>query len=40
MEEVREYLENNNVEKMADVLEVLHDTAFHKGLSWDGVEFA
>lgn len=38
MEEVREYLESNSVEEMADVLEVLHGIAFHKGISWDEVE--
>ncbi|MDO5327107.1 MAG: nucleoside triphosphate pyrophosphohydrolase [Clostridia bacterium] len=34
-EEVQEYLESNSVEEMADVLEVLHGIAYHKGISWD-----
>ncbi len=37
-EEVQEYLESGSVEEMADVLEVLHGLAFHKGISWDEVE--
>ena len=39
-EEVQEYLESGSVEEMADVLEVLHGIAFHKGISWDEVESA
>ena len=37
-EEVQEYLESGSIEEMADVLEVLHGIAFHKGISWDEVE--
>ena len=37
-EEVQEYLESGSVEEMADVLEVLHGIAFHKGIPWDEVE--
>ena len=37
-EEVQEYLESSSVEEMADVLEVLHGIACHKGISWDEVE--
>ena len=37
-EEVQEYLESGSVEEMADILEVLHGIAFHKGISWDDVE--
>ena len=37
-EEVQEYLESGSVEEMADVLEVLHGIAFHRGISWDEVE--
>ena len=37
-EEVQEYLESSSVEEMADVLEVLHGIAYHKGISWDEVE--
>ena len=37
-EEVQEYLESSSVEEIADVLEVLHGIAFHKGISWDEVE--
>ena len=37
-EEVQEYLESSSVEEMADVLEVLHGIAFHKGISWEEVE--
>ena len=37
-EEVREYLESGSIEEMADVLEVLHGIAFHKGISWEEVE--
>ena len=40
MEEVQEYLESKSVEEMADVLEVLHGIAYHKGISWDDVESA
>ena len=39
-EEVQEYLESGSVEEMADVLEVLHGIAFHKGIPWDEVEAA
>ena len=39
-EEVQEYLESGSVEEMADILEVLHGIAFHKGISWDEVESA
>jgi predicted house-cleaning noncanonical NTP pyrophosphatase (MazG superfamily) len=39
-EEVQEYLEGNNIEEMADILEVLHALAFHMGISWDEVESA
>ena len=39
-EEVQEYLESGSVEEMADVLEVLHGIAYHKGISWDEVESA
>ena len=39
-EEVREYLESGSVEEMADILEVLHGIAFHKGISWSEVESA
>ena len=39
-EEVEEYLESGSVEEMADVLEVLHGIAYHKGISWDEVESA
>ncbi len=37
-EEVQEYLESGSVEEMADVLEVLHGIAYHKGISWAEVE--
>ena len=37
-EEVLEYLESGSVEEMADILEVLHGIAFHKGIPWDEVE--
>ncbi len=37
-EEVREYLESSSMEEMADVLEVLHGIAFHKGIAWDEIE--
>ena len=37
-EEVGEYLEAENTEEMADILEVLHGIAFHLGVSWDEVE--
>ncbi len=37
-EEVQEYLESSSVEEMADILEVLHGIAYHKGISWDEVE--
>ena len=37
-EEVQEYLESSSVEEMADVLEVLHGIAFHKGISWEEIE--
>lgn len=40
MEEVHEYLESSSVEEMADILEVLHGIAFHKGISWEEVESA
>ena len=40
MEEVQEYLESKSVEEMADVLEVLHGIAYHKGISWDDGESA
>lgn len=39
-EEVQEYFESGSIEEMADVLEVLHGIAFHKGISWDEVESA
>ena len=39
-EETREYLESRSVEEMADVLEVLHGIAFHKGIPWEEVESA
>jgi predicted house-cleaning noncanonical NTP pyrophosphatase (MazG superfamily) len=39
-EEVQEYLESGSVEEMADVLEVLHGIAFHRGISWGEVESA
>ena len=39
-EEVQEYLESGSVEEMADILEVLHGIAFHKGISWSEVESA
>ena len=37
-EEVQEYLESSSAEEMADILEVLHGIAYHKGISWDEVE--
>lgn len=37
-EEVQEYLESHSVEEMADVLEVLHGIAFHRGIKWEQVE--
>ena len=37
-EEVGEYLEAENVEEMADILEVLHGIAFHRGIAWEEVE--
>ncbi len=37
-EEVQEYLESGSIEEIADVLEVLHGIAFHKGISWEEVE--
>ena len=37
-EEIHEYLESHSVEEMADILEVLHGIAFHKGISWEEVE--
>ncbi len=37
-EEVREYLDSSSIEEMADILEVLHGIAFHKGISWEEVE--
>ena len=37
-EEVGEYLESHSVEEMADVLEVLHGIAFHRGIGWEQVE--
>ncbi len=37
-EEVEEYLESHAVEEMADVLEVLHGIAFHRGIGWEQVE--
>ncbi len=37
-EEVQEYLESGSVEEMADILEVLHGIAFHKGITWNEVE--
>ncbi|MBQ8136274.1 MAG: nucleoside triphosphate pyrophosphohydrolase [Clostridia bacterium] len=37
-EEVGEYLESGSVEEMADIVEVLHGIAFHRGISWDEVE--
>ncbi len=39
-EEVQEYLESGSIEEMADILEVLHGIAFHKGIPWDAVESA
>ena len=39
-EEVQEYLEAQNVEEIADVLEVLHGIAFCMGVSWDEIETA
>ncbi|MBR6953998.1 MAG: nucleoside triphosphate pyrophosphohydrolase [Clostridia bacterium] len=39
-EEVQEYLESASVEEMADILEVLHGIAYHRGISWDEVEAA
>ncbi len=39
-EEVQEYLESGSIEEMADVLEVLHGIAFHKGIPWDEIETA
>ena len=39
-EEVQEYLESGSIEEMADILEVLHGIAFHKGISWNEVESA
>ena len=40
LEEAQEYIESGSVEEMADVLEVLHGIAFHKGITWDEVESA
>ena len=37
-EEVQEYLESQNIEEMADILEVLHGIAFHMGVPWDAIE--
>ena len=37
-EETKEFLESHSVEEMADILEVLHGIAFHKGIPWDDVE--
>ncbi len=37
-EEVQEYLESKSIEEMADILEVLHGIAFHRGVSWDDIE--
>ena len=37
-EEVQEYLESLNTEEMADILEVLHGIAFHRGIPWESVE--
>jgi len=37
-EESQEYFEDHSVEELADILEVLHGIAFHKGISWDEVE--
>ena len=37
-EEVREYLESHAVEEMADILEVLHGMAYHRGIPWESVE--
>ena len=37
-EEVAEFLESHSIEEMADILEVLHGIAFHKGISWEEVE--
>ncbi len=37
-EEVQEYLGSHSVEEMADVLEVLHGIAFHRGIDWEQVE--
>ena len=37
-EEVAEYLESHSAEEMADVLEVLHGIAFHRGIPWEQIE--
>ncbi len=37
-EEVNEYLESHSVEELADVLEVLHGIAFHRGIPWERIE--
>ena len=37
-EEVQEYLDSHSIEEMADVLEVLHEIAFHMGISWNTIE--
>lgn len=37
-EEVSEYLESHSAEEMADVLEVLHGIAFHRGIPWEQIE--
>lgn len=37
-EEVKEYLEDNNIEEMADILEVLHGILDAKGYTWEELE--
>ena len=37
-EEVQEYLESHSTEELADILEVLHGIAFHRGICWEEIE--
>ncbi|MBQ9008400.1 MAG: nucleoside triphosphate pyrophosphohydrolase [Clostridia bacterium] len=37
-EEVREFLDSHSPEEMADILEVLHGIAFHRGIPWEDIE--
>lgn len=37
-EEVKEYIDDNNIEEMADILEVLHGIIDAKGCTWEELE--